>query len=408
MRLYRVRSIDEVLDVIKENFTHLSAEQVDLLNAGGRVAAENIYATEDVPAFDRSTVDGYAVKAADTFGASESIPALLNLSGQVKMGEKADVLPPSAVIYVPTGGMLPEGADAVVMIEHTELLDDLLNLYKQAAPGDGVIKKGEDVSCGFLVLKQGSVLRAAEIGLLASLGIAEIKVTKKPVVAVLSTGDEIQPWDSPKLEIGQIRDSNAPAIMELAKQAGAEVFYGGIVKDDYDVLRTKAEELLTKSDMLVLSGGGSVGVKDFTCRLLGELGGSLLVEGVAVQPGKPTLMASCNGKAILGLPGHPVSALNIFNLVGKAVLAQMLGQAESLWQPTVKAVLTHNIASQPGRTDMVRVVLSLDSECNIQATPVFGRSGLLRTLKEADGIVTVAANTEGILAGKTVEVVLIS
>ena len=214
LRLYHVKSIDAALDIIRQNFLPLGTEQADLLHAGGRIAAEDILAGEDVPAFSRSTVDGYAVKAADTFGASEGIPAFLQMTGQVKMGEMAGGLSAGSAVYIPTGGMLPEGADAVVMIEHTELLEDLLNIYKQAAPGDGLIKKGEDMHKGFLALQKGSLLRAAEIGLLASLGIEQLQVAKKPVVAVLSTGDEIQPWQIKELAIGQIRDSNAPAVME--------------------------------------------------------------------------------------------------------------------------------------------------------------------------------------------------
>lgn len=406
MRLYRVSTPVEVLRLIRENFRVIDTEVIALEQAGGRVTGEDITASEDVPGFDRSTVDGYAVRAADTFGAGETIPAMLRLAGEVLMGEEAPGLPPESCIYIPTGGMLPPGADAVVMIEDTETIGDLVNCSRQAAPGENVIARGEDVAGGDVVIQGGRRLRAPELGVLASLGISSLRVVKKPRVGIISTGNEIVPYTEEKLRPGQIRDSNALAVGHLALQRGAEAIYGGILQDSFDEFSRGVEKLLRQVDFLVLSGGSSVGTRDFSEKVLRRLsGGDLLVEGVAVQPGKPTLMASCQGKPVLGLPGHPVSALNIFSVFGSYIIDTLLGIKDEGYIPTVKARLTRNIPSSIGRTDYIRVRLERN-EGRVEAVPVFGRSGLLRTLASASGVVLVSSSSEGLLAGTEVEVII--
>lgn len=395
-----------MLRIISENFSPLGVETVETKDGGQRVVGRDVVAPEDVPGFDRSTVDGYALQAFDSYGASESMPALLTLTGEVRMGEGAPPLSPGTCIYVPTGGMIPAGADAVVMVEDTEVLGDIVNCYRQVAPGENIIRRGEDIRQGEIILEKGRLLRAPEIGVLASLGIATLQVAVKPRVGILSTGDEIVPYTTVTLKPGQIRDSNALAVGELARQRGAEIIYGGILKDSYQVFKSGIEELLQQVDFLVLSGGSSVGTRDFTAQVLEELGKpGLLVEGVAIQPGKPTLLAKCQGKPVLGLPGHPVSALNIFALFGTAIIDRLLGREEQPFLATVKAFLTKNIPSRSGRTDYVRVKLSKKGD-GIEATPVFGRSGLLRTLADAQGLVVVPAESEGLLAGSQVDVIL--
>ena len=404
MRLLRVSKVEDALEIIWKSFRPLVAEEVDLDVAGGRYLAEDITAPDDVPAFHRSTVDGYAVRAAETFGAQESLPALLEKVGTVRMGEKAGVIKAGQCCYVPTGGMLPDGADAVVMIEQTTEVDGLAHIYKQVAPGENIIKRGEDIRRQQTVLHKGQKLRGPEIGLLGALGITGVKAVRRPVVGLISTGDEVAPVDTSVLAPGRIRDANGVALAYLLAQTGVQVVRGGIIPDRYEDLYLGVQSLLAEVDMVVLSGGSSVGSRDFTPRVLQELsGGELLLEGIAIQPGKPTILAKCGDKPILGLPGHPVSALNIFALFGCALIKRLSGAEDREWQPTVRARLTKNIPSRPGRADLVRVSLQRQ-EGKVLATPVFGRSGLLHTLAEADGVIRIDAERDGLSAGEEVEV----
>lgn len=406
MRLMEVKELEAVLRLVRETFKTLNWEQINLEVAGGRVMAEEVRALEDVPGFHRSLVDGYALQAANTFGAGESFPALFQLHGEIQMGEAAPALPANGALYIPTGGMLPEGADAVIMIEDTAVLGDLLNCYRQVAPGDNVIRRGEDLAKGQVAIPAGRSIRAAEIGLLAALGIQELKVTRRPVVGILATGNEIVPYGTPELKPGQVRDCNTLAVGDMAKKLGAEVVFGGILEDDYPIFMRELENMLRKVDFLVLSGGSSVGTRDYTWRVLDSLSnGHFLAAGLAVQPGKPTLLVDCRGKPILGLPGHPVSALNIFNILGTAIIQRLQGLDEHLFSPTVRAILTRNIPSSIGRTDYVRVRLE-DRSGLVEAIPVFGRSSLLHTLAEAHGVITIPAGSEGLRAGVEVDVQL--
>ncbi len=406
MRLYRVKDPQDVLRIIKENFSPLGVERINISEAGGRVAGEEITATEDVPGFDRSTVDGYAVCANDTFGAGETLPAMLELLGEICIGELAPPLFPGKCFYIPTGGMLPEGADAVVMAEQTEAAGDTINCYSQVAPGDNVVRRGEDLTQGNVVINKGRKLRAAELGLLASLGIVQLAVMKKPRVGILSTGNELVPYDTKRIPPGKVRDSNALALCEMAGKKQAEILYGGILQDNYLDFRHGVEGMLGQVDFLVLSGGSSVGTRDFTAQVLQELSdGGLLVEGIAISPGKPTLLANCLGKPVLGLPGHPVSALNIFSLFGLVIIDRLVGRNEEQFVPTVRAILSRNIPSRPGRTDYIRVKLEKKDD-RVEAIPVFGKSGILRTLAEANGVVMIPAGSEGLLAGTEVEVII--
>lgn len=406
MRLLKVTSIEEAIALIGQNFAPLDSEAVSLLAAGGRICAETVVAREDTPAFDRSTVDGYAVKAAETFGAQESIPGLFRLVGEVPMGGEAPPIASGECCYVPTGGMLPEGSDAVVMVEYTEVSGTMVHILRQAAPHENIIRRGEDLRAGAIVLQTGRKLRGPELGLLASLGQMTVQVYRRPVIGIVSSGDELVPPETEELVPGRIRDANRLALRHLAEQMGMIVVDRGILPDEEAAFFNAVQSLLDCCDFIALSGGSSMGNKDYTAKVLQRLsGGELLVEGLAVQPGKPTLLASCEGKPVLGLPGHPVSALNIFSLIGGAVCRRLSGAPEKIWRPSIKATLSRNIPSRPGRIDMVRVVLGLTSEGTV-ATPVFGRSGLLRTLADADGIVWVASESDGLSAGETVEVYL--
>lgn len=406
MKLMRVSSPEEVFSLIREQFTALESEKLRLEKAGGRILAKPVYSPENVPDFNRSTVDGYALAARDTFGASEGMPAMLEYSAEILMGQPAPSIQNGQCCLVHTGGMLPPEADAVVMIEDTEAAGSVIQCFRQVAPGENVIHRGEDLKKEGLVLDQGHRLRSSEIGLLASLGIAELEVYRKPLIGLFTSGDELVDYNTRQLDPGKIRDSNAPALSFLAEQKGAEVKYGGILPDDFSTYLEKSRKMLNEVDMLVFTGGSSVGSRDHTAGTMQELGQpGLLVEGISIQPGKPTLLASCNGKPVLGLPGHPVSALNVFALFGGAILERLAGHESFRFTPTVKARLSRNVASRSGRTDYVRIKLD-QSGNSINAEPIFGRSGMLRTLAEADGFLIVAAEKEGLNAGEEVEVAL--
>ncbi len=291
-------------------------------------------------------------------------------------------------------------------MEHIDITGTLVHCHCQVAPGENVIRRGEDLAAGETALVQGALLRAPELGLLASLGITRVQAHRRPRMGVLSSGDELVPAGTASLSLGQIRDSNSTALLYLGRQAGAEVVCGGIMKDSFGLFLEEARNLLAQVDFLVLSGGSSVGAQDYTARTLQELGPpGLLVEGVSIQPGKPTLLAECGGKPVLGLPGHPVSALIIFSLFGAAILHRLAGREQPRFKPAVQAVLDRNLPSRSGRTDYVRVKLREESG-SVKASPVFGRSGMLRTLTEADGVITVPPEKEGLAEGTPVAVFL--
>lgn len=403
----KVTEPGEVLRIIDQNFTPLGIETVALEEAGGRCLGEDLIAGEQLPAFNRSTVDGYAVAARDTFGAQESLPAVLECAGEVLMGDTALPVQAGQCRLLHTGGMLPPGSDAVVMIEDTELLGLMVHCYRQVAPGENVIHRGEDLAAGETVLPRGRLLRAPELGLLASLGITKLALHRRPVMGLLSSGDELAPYTAATLAPGQVRDSNSLALEHLGRQAGALVRRGGILRDSFDRFISMSRALLDGVDFLVLSGGSSVGDRDYTARTLQELGPpGILVEGIAIQPGKPTLLANCGGKPVLGLPGHPVSALVIFLIFGRAILRRLSGLTQPPWFPSVRAVLDRNVPSRTGRTDYVRVKLSQEGGM-VKASPLFGRSGMLRTLADADGLISIALEKEGLAEGETVEVYLL-
>ncbi len=408
MKLMQVSDPVAVLKLIKKEFKALPAEKVALEMAGGLYLAEELKSPEDVPGFNRSTVDGYAVTARDSFGASESMPAMFELAGEVMMGKSAPAINSGQCCLIHTGGMLPENSDAVIMVEDTEVSSNIVNSYKQVAPGENVIHRGEDLQSGAIALEAGQLLRAPEIGMLASIGITEVKVHRQPQIGFFSSGDELISYKSGQLGPGQIRDSNAPALLYLASQFGAGFRYGGILPDKFEVFLEKSKKMLAEVDFLVFSGGSSVGNRDYTARTMQELGEpGLLVEGIAIQPGKPTLLAKSAHKPVLGLPGHPVSALNIFSIFGQAIIDQLAGRVQERLTPTLSASLARNVASRTGRTDYVRVKLKREETSGeLTAVPVFGRSGMLRTLAEADGLLIVPSEKEGLSAGEKVEVFL--
>jgi molybdopterin molybdotransferase len=407
MQFFKVKTVEETLALIDEMTPMLNQTEVRALEEALHfVLAEPIKALENVPGFDRSTVDGYAVNASDTYGSSETMPGFLTVIGEVKMGEKADIqVVHGEAMYVPTGGMLPPGSDSMIMIEHCEDIDGLLNTYKQVAPGENIIRAGDDIKEGEILLKEGTRLRPQELGAIAALGISQVKVYRKLKVGYLSSGDEIVPFQTEKIETGQIRDINYLTVLGLSSEWGLDVVYGGIAKDHFEEFQQKARDLYENVDCLILSGGSSVGAKDYTIEVIQSLGEpGVFVHGIAIKPGKPTILAIANGKPVIGLPGHPASAMIIFRLFGEQIIKKLSGEQLEKKPDRIFAKITKNIPSAPGRSDYIRVKL-FEQDGEWWAEPIIGKSGLITTLVKSDGIVEIHSEKEGIAQGEYVPVI---
>jgi molybdopterin molybdotransferase len=411
LEFFRLQTREEVL-ALYPRFSPVGAEEVDLAAALGRVLAAPVPAPEDVPAFPRATMDGYAVRAADTFGASVGAPQYLELKGEVPMG----VVPERPVgvgeaLRVPTGAMLPPGADAVVMLEYTaEHPDKTLEVRRPVAPGENVLQPGEDVQQGEVLFPAGSLLRPQDLGLLAALGVTRLTVHRRPRVAILSSGDEIVPITQ-KPGGGQVRDSNAHLAAAQVAQWGGLPTLQGIIPDDFPAIKSALAGALEEADLILISGGSSVGARDLTLEAIKALtGAEVLVHGVALRPGKPTILAAVGDLPLplLGLPGHPASAAVVMEVIGKPLLARLAGLAAL--QPLgreITALLSRNLAGASGREDYVRVRLRRDAE-TLWADPVLGPSGLLSPLVKSDGLVMIPLGVEGLLRGEAVTVRLFS
>ena len=401
-----VKTPDEVFEVIKESFSaQLKSECLPLAEALGRVLFGAVESREYVPGFDRSTVDGYAVHAADTFGCSDAIPALLELQGEVNMGEAArKKLQNGCCFYIPTGGAVPEGADAVVMIEHVEDYGDgTIGITKAVAPGENLIYKGDDVYPGKPVLSAGRLVAAQDIGVLAAMGVTNVNVCGRPKVAIISTGDELVPAEKIPAD-GQIRDLNSPMLAALVTQTGCIPKCYGIVPDDTGKLSAVLDEALKECDVVLISGGSSVGAKDATAEMI-ESKGEVLFHGIAMKPGKPTILGKVGAKPVWGLPGHPVAAFLVSHIFVRPLLAQLMGRAVKSY--TMPAKLTESVSANHGRAQYNGARLLLrDGEWH--AEPIRGKSGLITTLAGADGYFCIPRDKEGAAAGEIVSVTLYS
>ena len=377
-------------------------EAVALESALGRVPAAPVTAPAPLPGFARSTVDGYAVRAADTYGASEGLPSYLDVRGAVRMGRAAEVeVDAGGAVEIPTGGALPPGADAVVMVEHTNVaIAGTIEVVRPVAPGEGMVGAEEDVAAGAPLVPVGRPLRAADLALLAAAGIAELAACARPRVAIISTGDEVVDPATASLEPGQVRDAIAIALAALVREAGGEPDPRGIVPDDRNALAQALGAALATSDAVVVSAGSSVGARDETAAVVGELG-EIFCHGLAIRPGKPTLLADCDGVPLIGLPGNPRSALVVFRLVGMPVVRLVGGCSQPPPEPRVEARLARDLPSATGRLDVVQVTV-----IDRVATPLRGPSALLSLLNTADGYVIVPEEATGLDAGTTVDVTL--
>jgi molybdopterin molybdotransferase len=409
-KFFQVKSVKETLVSLFSNWTvpDINIENIALTECHDRVLARDIYSNEDIPPYHRSTVDGYAVRAKDTFGASESLPALLQVVEEIAMGETPKLaLSPGQAARIATGGMLPQGADACSMVEHTETLDrSTVMIKKPVSPEENIVRKGEDISKSSLFLRKGSVLRPSDIGALAALGICQVPVFRKPVVGIISSGDEIVPPEN-QVHWGQIRDINSYSIASAVESARAKPLLLGIAKDNYSSLLSKVKCGLEKADLIVVSGGSSVGTRDITARLFSDLG-KVFVHGVAMRPGKPVIISSAGNKLLFGLPGHPVSALTTFNLFVEPAIEAMLNipnaKDKDFFQPTIKARLSRNVSSTPGRQDYIRVRL-FKEKGELWAEPILGKSALISTMVKAHGEIVVPMESEGLLKGNVIEVI---
>jgi molybdopterin molybdotransferase len=405
--LFNVLTPADAWRLLRENLpAPASSEHVALADALDRILAVDLLSPYDLPDFDRSTMDGFAVRAADTYGATEGLPAYLNLAGEVLMGQSAETaVRPGATIRISTGGMLPGGADAVVMVENTQAVDaNTIEVTRPAAPGENVLRVGEDIRSGATVLPRGHRFRPQDLGGLAALGIVNVDVARRLRVAIISSGDEVVPPEQQPAP-GQIRDVNCSTLSALVQHAGHQPIPFGIVPDRYEEIERAVRRAVDAADVLILSAGSSVSTRDMTADVLNNVGQpGVLVHGVALRPGKPTVLAVANGKPLFGLPGNPVSCMVTFDLFVAPTLAHLTGALEPP-RRTTQARLSHNISSAAGREDYVQVRLE-QREDGIWAIPVFGKSNLIYTLIRADGMVKVHLDANGLSAGDTVPVVL--
>jgi molybdopterin molybdotransferase len=403
---FKVKTIDQAFEY-RQQFSPMQTEDIALDASVGRVLAEDVLSDIDLPDFARSIMDGFAVKGSSTFGASEGSPAYLNVKGTIAMGESSNLsVGPGEAVRISTGGMLPAGADSVVMVEHTEAIDDTtIEVYRSVAPGQNMVAVGEDIKKGDIALTGGRRIRPQEAGMLAALGIQTVTVYEKPTIGIISTGDEIVPvTETPGP--GQIRDINTYTLLGLVQDLGATAITYGIVHDDYKALLAKCTQALTQCDTLLVSGGSSVGARDFTIDVISAMPDSkILFHGISISPGKPTILARVQNKAFWGLPGHVVSAMVVFSRIVKPFIEHISGYSDSDGKKSrLTARLSRNLASAQGRVDYIRVRLT-HKDGAIWAEPILGKSGLINTMVKADGLIEIGMNTEGLDKGSEVAVI---
>ena len=396
---------DALRTLLDRGVSRVETERVPTRDAVGRVTGPPVVSPEDLPAFPRSAMDGYSVRAADTFGASESLPAYFDVVGEVPMGRPPAVgLREGQAAVAFTGGMLADGADAVIMVEHTQHLDDsAIEVLRPVAPGENVVQPGEDARAGAPIMPSGRLLRPQDIGGLLALGIDEVTVSRRPVVSIVSTGDELVP--PPALPArGQTRDINTYTISALVEDCGGTPNAVALVGDDFEAQRAAAQTGLAEGDVLVFSAGSSVSSRDMTARVFDDLGPpGVLVHGISVKPGKPTILALVDGKPAFGLPGNPVSAVVVFDLIVRPTVYALIGCVPAPRLPAVRARLSRDISSVPGREDYVQVRLA-DEGGSLCAEPIFGKSNLIYTMVRASGVVRVPLDAGGLYAGDEVDV----
>jgi len=403
-------AVEQALHLMLHSSALKTSDEIDISieEAYRFILSRDICSPENLPHFAKSTVDGYAVKSSDTFGATEGFPSYLKIIDEVLMGEVPLFrITKGEAAKIATGGMLPEGTDAVVMLEHTQLIDETtIEVVKPVSPGGHVIQIGEDVKKGERILEKGTRLKPQDIGALAGLGITDITVFRKPIVSVIGTGDEIVPPEKP-LAPGQVRDINSYTLSGLIQEAGGTALKRGIIKDDYSSIRGIMEECLKDSHMVLITGGSSVGSKDLTENVINDCGKpGVLFHGLSLKPGKPTIGGIVDGVPVFGLPGHPAAIVICYKLIVQPVLYRIAGLCANKnpeIKKNVRARISKNISSSPGREEHIGVTLE-EREGEIWAIPLLGKSGLITTLSKADGTAVIPLNKLGVHKGELVEV----
>ncbi len=381
----------------------LKVETISTTEALGRVSGKEVRAPHPLPMFNRATVDGYAVRAEDTFGASESLPAYFRVVGEVPMGQETTlILGTMEAALIHTGGMLPPNANAVVMIEQTQrIAENEIEVYRAISAWENTIRLGEEVKEGEIVLPIYKRIRAVEIGGLLALGITQIEVVKKPRVGIVSSGDEVVPPEH-SLQIGQVRDVNTYTLSALVRRCGGEPLPYGILPDREEALRKALSELKSGCDMILITAGSSISARDYTARVIQEMGSpGVLVHGLNTRPGKPTIFAVCDGVPIVGLPGNPMSAFVIALHFVRPLLNLLQGLPTEEIKPRIEATLTVNLNSSAGREDWIPVRI-LQDEQGLRADPVFGKSNMILALSRADGLICIPPAATGLTAGEKV------
>lgn len=399
--MLNVVSLEEAIDITQKEFSGFrpESEKLNIYNCLGRVLAKDIISYENIPPFDRSTVDGYAVLSSDTFGAGEGMPSMLTLKGEILMGEEADLsVESSECIKISTGGMLPEGADSVVMIEQTEqMIDGTCLIFKAVSPFQNVTKTGDDVKIGQTVIKKGTLITSKHIGILCALGITEVECVRKIKVGIISSGDEIVPVEE-AVPTGKIRDINSHFLASLMKENGCDTKEYGIVRDSFDELYGILQKAATECDVVLISGGSSAGSKDMTAAVI-DKNGKVFFHGIAVKPGKPTIFGKVNETAVFGLPGHPAAAY----LIAKAVVMKLIDfyTQQTSKSLSLTAEITQSVSSNHGREELVPVTIE-----DGKASPLLFKSGLVSLLSSADGYIVIPRNKEGVFKSEKVTVYL--
>ncbi len=410
MEFFKVVSPKEAKSAL-QGFRALGEERVSSFDAVGRVLACDVRSPVDLPDFARATMDGYALRASDSFGAGEAIPAYLDIIGQVPMGAAPEFpVGRGEAARILTGGMVPEGADAVVMEEFTSAPDaETLEVRRPAAVGENVLGVGDDLKKDELILGAGARLRSQDVGALAGVGVTSVEVHRRPRVAILPTGDElVDPRETPRA--GQVRDINRFSLAAGVVEAGGEPETEEILPDDLAVIKERLHQAVGRADVVLISGGSSMGLRDYTVEAIDSLGEpGVLVHGISIKPGKPTIIGRIErdgeDKAVIGIPGHPVSALMIFHAFVRPVIRQLSGEVArtEAEKEGLAATLSRNVASAPGREDLIRVTLAEDENGRV-AHPLMGNSAMISTMTKADGYITIPLEAEGLREGAQVRV----
>ncbi len=405
MNFFKVKSVGETKEILKEiskNF-NIKTIKINLLDSLGQVSAENIYSPYMIPPFNRSTVDGYSLIHSDTIGASESIPCMLKKIGEVTMKEAEEFkIEKGQCVYVSTGGRVPFNSDSVSMIENTEkILDSDILIYKSSSYGENIIFEGEDIRKGELILREGQIITAYDISVLASVGIDYVVVKDKIKISILSTGDEIVDIDNKSNDFGKIRDVNGYGLYSLCKALNCEVIHKKIVGDNFDELKSTIELLNKESHLILMSGGSSVGERDYTRQLIESFeNGEVFVHGIGIKPGKPTIIGKIDS-FIIGLPGHPVSALIVFEAIVKEFLENLMGIEKSK-KIELEAVLLEDIHSSPGR-ETYQMLEVEEKDSKYYARPFYGKSGMISIFSKSNSYTVISENQEGLKKGSLIK-----